>query len=97
MVLGVIGLLLFFLPILGMPISIFGLFFGLIGTSVTRLSRGAQLRWSLLGCALSALALAINLGINYAPGGYLPAPVVPPPWQPVPDKPYVPSPARPEQ
>jgi len=92
--LGIIGLLLFLLPILGLPISAFGFIFGIIGTIVALTPGGIRLRWSLLGSAVSALALAINLSILYAPGGYLPAPAVPPPWQPVPNRPYVPPPAR---
>ncbi len=93
LVLGTIGLLLFFLPILGVPISAFGLLFGVLGTFVALVPGGLRLRWSLLGSALSALALATSLAIFYAPGGYLPDPAVPPPWQPVPDRPQVPPPA----
>jgi hypothetical protein len=95
MVLGAIGLLLFFLPILGLPISAFGMVFGGIGIAARLFTGGLRLRWSFLGCAISALALAINLAIIYAPGEYMAAPEVPPPWQPVPDRPYVPAPARP--
>ncbi|HLJ94056.1 MAG TPA: hypothetical protein VKU02_12790 [Gemmataceae bacterium] len=93
LVLGVIGLLLFFLPILGIPISVFGLLFGLIGVLAAVRPGGMRLRWSLLGCAASALALAINFGIAYAPSGYLPPPAVPQPWQPIPGRPTIPPPA----
>lgn len=95
MVLGPIGLLLFFMPILGLPISAFGLAFGGFGIAARLSTGGLRLRWSLLGSALSALALSVNLAIIYAPGGYMAAPAVPPPWQPVPDRPYIPPPARP--
>jgi hypothetical protein len=94
-VLGTIGLLLFFLPILGIPISACGLLFGLVGSGVALVPGGARLRSALLGCAVAALALGVNVAITYAPSGYEPAPGVTPPWQPVPDRPYVPPPARP--
>ncbi len=70
LVLGTIGLLLFFLPILGAPISAFGLLFGLIGLGFAVAPGGVRLRWSLLGCALSAGALALNAAVAYAPGVY---------------------------
>ncbi len=96
-VLGFIGLLLFFLPILGIPISAFGLLCGLVGSVIARAPGGVRLRWSLLGCAVAGLALAINVAITYAPAGYTPAPGVTPPWQGVPDRPYVPPPAPPRE
>lgn len=69
LVLGTIGLLLFFLPILGIPISAFGLLFGLIGLGATLFGGGAMLRWSVAGMGLSFLALAINIAIAYTPAG----------------------------
>jgi hypothetical protein len=95
LVLGMIGLLLFFLPILGIPISVCGLFFGLVGLGAVFFPTGTSLRWSLAGVAASALALAINIAIVYAPAGYLPGRKVPQMWQTVPDRPYVPPPAQP--
>jgi hypothetical protein len=95
LVLGTVGLLLFFLPILGWPISAFGLFFGLLGIVVSFSRGGVSLRWSFMGSAVSALALSINLAIYSAPGGYLPEPFGRPLWQSVPDRPYVPPPAKP--
>jgi hypothetical protein len=97
LVLGTIGLLLFFLPILGLPISAFASFFGLLGVVAALAPGGVRLRWALLGSGVAFVALAVNIAILYAPGGYLPDPVVPRPWQPVPDRPYVPPPARPGQ
>jgi len=47
----------------------------------------------LQGCAISTLALAINLSLAYGPEGYLPTPVVPPPGQPIPNRPFIPPPA----
>jgi hypothetical protein len=93
LVLGVIGPMLFFLPVLGLPLSALGLLIGLFAVALAFRAGGVRLRWSLLGCAMSALALSINIAIVYAPGGYLPGPDVPPRWQPVPDRPYVPPPA----
>jgi len=69
--------------------------FGLIGIVVSFSSGGVRLRWSLMGSAVSVLALSINIAIAYAPGGYLPEPFGRPLWQDVPDRPYVPPPAKP--
>jgi hypothetical protein len=96
-VLGSIGLLLFLLPVLGVPISACALLFGVVGSILAFAPGGVRLRWSLLGCAISSLALAINIAIAYAPAGYQPPPGVPPPWQAVPDRPYVPPPAPPRE
>src|SRR5947209_9677417 len=95
LVLGVIALLLFFLPILGIPLAAFGMLFGVVGFCVGLISPGTSLRWSVGGTAISALALAINLAIAYAPGGYLPGRQVPRPWQEPPGRPYTPPPAPP--
>jgi len=93
LVLAFIGLLLFFLPILGIPISLLALGFGILGLIVAFFVPGPSLRWSLGGIAASCLALSVNLAIAWAPSGYLPERRMPTPWQPVPDRPYVPPPA----
>jgi hypothetical protein len=93
LVLGTIGVLLAFLPILGIPLSGIGILFGSIGLIGGLFRRGLVLRWSLAGLALSSMALAMNIALLYAPEGYIPSRPVPPPWQPVPDRPYVPPPA----
>jgi hypothetical protein len=93
LVLGVVALLLAFLPVLGVPIGAIGLVLGILGCLVTLLVRGTSLRWSLAGAAVSSLAVGMNLAIYYAPSGYLPQPRVPPTWQPVPDRPRVSPPA----
>jgi hypothetical protein len=97
-VIGTIGLMLFFLPVLGIPLSAFGLLFGLLGLLARLFSagagRGVLLRWTLAGIAVSCLALAVNVAITYAPAGYLPGRDVPQSWQTPPDRPYVPPPAR---
>jgi hypothetical protein len=65
--LGVMGLLLFFFPILGMPISAIGVLVGIIGLWVT--ASAARTRLILTGLVISALALAINIAMFYAPAG----------------------------
>jgi hypothetical protein len=94
LVLGTVGLMLFFLPILGIPISVLGLFFGLVGFGIGVFRPRVSLRWSLGGIGMSALALLMNIGIVFAPAGYIPTGGhEPPPWRAPPDRPYVPPPA----
>jgi hypothetical protein len=97
LVIGTIGLMLFFLPVLGIPISAFGLLFGLLGLLAalfgSRVGGAARLRWTLAGIAVSCLGLAVNIAIAYAPAGYLPSRDVPQLWQTAPDRPSVPPPA----
>jgi hypothetical protein len=68
LVLGTIAFLLFLLPVLGIPISAFGVFFGLVATLLGVFTDRANLRWSLLGLAVSLLALFMILAISLAPG-----------------------------
>jgi hypothetical protein len=93
LVLGFIGLSLFFLPVLGIPISLCALGFGVAGLVVAFFTATASLRSSIGGIGLSCLALAVNVAIANAPAGYLPRPDVPKPWQAVPDRPFVAPPA----
>jgi hypothetical protein len=95
LVLGTIGLMLFFLPILGVPISALALLAGLFAIGLGLFGLGGRMRWAVLGSAMAALALGVNLAILYAPGSELPRLRVPPPWQPIPDRPYAPPPALP--
>lgn len=97
LVLGTVALLLFFLPILGIPVGACGLFFGLLGLVLAGFGRGDSLRYLLAGSAVCALALMLNFAVLYAPGGYPPGSggVLEPTWQSVPDRPYVPPPASP--
>ncbi len=95
LVLGTVGLLLFFLPVLGIPLSAIGLLCGVLRLFQPAES-GTTLRWGVGGVAVSCLALAVNVGVAFAPAGYLPGRKVPRPWQAVPDRPYVPPPARPQ-
>ncbi len=94
-VLGTSGLLLFFLPVLGLPLSALGMFCGLVGVVVVWCGGSTSLRWAVMGVGLCAAALALNVALAYAPAGYLPGRKVPKLWQTVPDRPWVPPPARP--
>lgn len=96
LVLGHISLLLFFLPIVGLPIGVFGIIVALVGTFFALGARTASLRWCLAGVAACILALVVNLFIMYAPGGdYIPDREVPRQWHPSPAKPWIPPPAKP--
>ncbi len=96
LVLGTTALLLFFLPILGVPIGAIALLVGVLGIVLALFGVGGRLRWAVIGTAMSAVALGVNVAIYSAPGGYLPAPHRQQPyWQRAPDRPYVPPPARP--
>ncbi|MGO8749296.1 MAG: hypothetical protein ACLQNE_25325 [Thermoguttaceae bacterium] len=95
MILGSVGALLFFLPILSIPLGAVGLAFGILGFLMAILGRWTSLRWSVVGIVVSGLALGIGVAIALAPYGYLQNPPPPPVWHNVPDRPYVPPPARP--
>src|ERR1051326_4686029 len=92
LVLGTIGLLLAIFPVLGIPISAVGLLCGIIGFARVASRGGIRLRWDLLGLAVSALALAINIALVFAPAGYLTNRIVPQLWHAPPDRPAVPPP-----
>jgi hypothetical protein len=95
-ILGSVGLLLSFLPILGIPLSGIGLVFGAVGLAIALGSGRRGLRWPIGGLALSALGLAASLAIGRAPEGYLPSRAVPSQMQSEEsDRPYVSPPARP--
>jgi len=66
-VIGTIGLLLFFLPILGIPIAGCGLLLGIAGAAAAAFGRSASLRWSIVGTVVSGFALAAGLAMFYAP------------------------------
>jgi hypothetical protein len=93
LILGSVGSLLFFLPILGAPLSAIGLMIGLAGFAkgVGRDVEGV--RWSLGGIVVCVLGLTINVAVDYAPQGYIESRSGPSMWQTAPDRPYVPPPA----
>ncbi len=94
-ILGSVGVLLFFLPVLGIPLGAVGLAFGIVGLLLAIFGRWTSLRWSVAGIVVSGLALGIGVAIALAPAGFLPNPKGPPAEQSLPDRPYVPPPARP--
>ena len=81
------------MPVLGIPICLFALLFGLLGLIAALLDLGPSLRITLGGIGAALLALAVNLAVAFAPGGYEPQPTVPAIWNPVPDRPSNPPPA----
>jgi hypothetical protein len=93
--LGAVALLLFFMPVLGLPLAGAGLLFGLIALFAALFGGRSSLRWAVLGIALSLLALAADFAVALAPAGYLPHQAQPRTWQPPAARPYVPPPADP--
>ena len=65
-ILGSVGALLFFLPVLGIPLGAAGLAFGIAGLLMAILGRWTSLRWSVAGIVVSALALGV-VGIGAHP------------------------------
>ncbi len=85
--------MLFFMPILSIPLSGFGLLAGLWGVVQSRSGERVALRWSLIGCVLCAAVLGIGVVLVNAPVGELPSRAVPPQYPKPPDRPYVSPPA----
>jgi len=94
-ILGSVGILLFFLPILGIPLGAVGLAFGVVGLLLALFGRRSDLRWSVVGIVVSGLALGAGIAIAQAPAGLLSNPKARAVWQSVAGQPYVPPPARP--
>src|SRR6478672_2315837 len=68
-VLGAIGLMLFVLPILAIPISACGLVAGGIGVIAAKYSKLIDGRLALAGAGVCLLAIGVELAIAYAPSG----------------------------
>ena len=96
MVLGAVGMLLFFLPILGIPLGGAGVIFGAVGIVLALRGGWTSLRWSIAGLVVSCTALFVGIAIAEAPAGYLRSRAIPLNVQPVAERPYVPPPARPD-
>jgi len=94
-VLGIVGAVLFILPILAVPLAAIGLLFGLVALGLALFRNRRALGWSAVGVAVSALALAIGLGVAHAPADFLPSRRAPLDTSPVVRPLYVPPPARP--
>jgi hypothetical protein len=92
-VLGGVGMLLFILPVIGIPISIAGLVLGLVGCLASLGGTRVSLRLSITGVVLSSIALGGDAAVAWAPAGYLPNSRVQQMIEPIPGRPYVPPPA----
>src|SRR4051794_11274868 len=76
-----IGMLFFFVPVMGIPVSLGGLALAVAG-AVSKIWRPSEsLRWSLAGIFCSLTALGIGLVINDAPVGEERQPKVPSTWR----------------
>jgi hypothetical protein len=95
LVFGHIALLLFFMPVLGLPLGVCGLVSGFVGLFVAMTYRGVNWRWSVAGLAVCFVAITVNVAVSQAPEEILPRRRVPPQRQPVPERPAPPPPARP--
>src|SRR5947209_11178635 len=93
LVLGFLATMVFFMPILGIPIALAGIVCGIIGIGMALRSRDYSMRWGLGGLAMSLLALGMLLALYYAPEGYLMRVRMQRRWQPPADRPYVAPPA----
>jgi len=95
-VLGSVGLLLFFLPVLCIPLAAAGLAFGVVGFLMAIFGGWSSLRWSVAGIVVCGISLGIGIVIAITPLYYSQNPEAPAVRQMVPDyRPYVPPPARP--
>jgi hypothetical protein len=70
--LGAVGLLLFFMPILGIPIAAIGLLLGLVVLLGTAFGARWGLRWGVLGTALCVIALVVDILAAVAPESVVP-------------------------
>lgn len=95
MVLAVIGLALFLLPILSLPVSGLAVLAGLVGLVMAVWSGTATLRWAIAGLLLSLVALMLNLSIAYAPEHPIESSGRPTFWRQDLDAPRVPPPQAP--
>jgi hypothetical protein len=94
-VFGTVGMLLFFLPVLSIPLGGIGVVFGLVGIGLALRRSWTSLRWAIVGLVVSGSALTVGIAIAEAPAGYLRSRAIPLNTQPVPERAYVPPPARP--
>ena len=93
LVLGVIAMFFGVVPVLGLPISLFALLFGLVGLGAAALRLGPTFRSCMTGVGASLLAAGVNFAVAYMPAGYQGEPDAPHIWQQPPDRPSNPPPA----
>jgi len=91
--LGAVGLMLFILPILALPICGAGLATGTVAALVALTRDPTDLRLSMTGMAVCLLAIAVSIAIAQAPGDYLDPYPPPPGVAPLPPRQFVPPPA----
>jgi hypothetical protein len=94
-VLGAIGMAMFILPVLALPISGAGLVVGLIGIVVALVGGDVRLRACVAGVLLSACAAGVVWAIAAAPTGYFPPRAASNVFDLPEGRPYVPPPAPP--
>src|SRR6185437_10270768 len=92
-ILGMIGLALFFLPILGTAIGACGMICGAAGVAMAWAGDRRDIRSAWIGLLLSGAALAVGFAIDYAPIAYEPSNTVPRLWQSPAENPYTSPPA----
>jgi hypothetical protein len=91
--LGAVGLILFILPILALPIGGAGLVTGMAGAIAALTRHATDLRLSMTGMAVCLLAIAVSSAIAQAPGDYLDLHPPLPGVAPLPPRQFVPAPA----
>jgi len=94
-IISAIGLVLFIVPIISLPISTAGLILGVAGIIAAAAGGQSRLRLCVAGVTLAIVGLAIGWAIARAPSGYFAPRAVFPSIQPLHDRPYVPPPASP--
>jgi hypothetical protein len=92
--LGAVGLMLFVLPIAAIPISAAGFVVGAVGAAGSLFSKTIDGRLAIVGTAVCALAVSIELAIAYAPSGNWGRPTDPATGTPRLPKRYIAPPAR---
>jgi hypothetical protein len=91
-ILAAIGLVMFLVPVLGIPVSCAGAVAGAIGLYTSR-TGATGVRMSFAGLVIGVFAATIELTIMFGPINYLEEETVVPAVRPVPARPYVPPPA----
>ncbi len=95
-VLGTVAVLLFFLPILSIPLGGCGVLFALAGIAWSRRGDKRSLRWSVAGLLVAGAAVCVGIAIDKAPADRPRTPSIPLHLQHTHTQPYVsaPRPAR---